>query len=205
MIRFRIFESERERRPGADEMACIGTPPLTPVRRLWKVRLVRNRRKRNVNGRTERDLPRPFLAGFQRTADLVVGATEDHGWTRDGRHEVLRDRFAPVAGPKEPTEVVRRLAGAGAVPLLQACVHVGPDVVDAIVRSEPVGADVVERVGWKSSGAVTPAVFVDHEAFLHALEHLDDMRRPAYEMSATLRVCYTVVKMSVSSLGDVAR
>jgi hypothetical protein len=36
MMRFRMFESERERRPGADEMACIGTPPLTPVRRLCK-------------------------------------------------------------------------------------------------------------------------------------------------------------------------
>lgn len=204
MIRFKIFESERERRPGADEMACIGTPPFTPVRRLCK-ETCQTKEDGKKRQRREKDLPRPFLAGFQRTADLVVGATEDHGWTRDGRHEVLRDRFAPVAGPKEPTEVVRRLAGAVAVPLLQARVHVGPDVVEAIVRSEPVGADVVERVGWKSSGAVTPAVFVDHEAFLHALEHLDDMRRPAYEMSATLRVCYTVVKMSVSSLGDVAR
>ena len=184
MMRFRMFESERERRPGADEMACIGTPPLTPVRRLWKGRLYQTtEEEEKVDKR--RDLPTPFLAGLQGTADLVVGATENHDRTRDGRHEVLRNRFARDAGPKEPTEVVRRLAGAGSVPLLQACVHVGSRVGETIVRSEPVGADVVERLGWKSSGAVTPAVFVDHEAFLHSLEHLNDARRSGYKVSTT--------------------
>lgn len=46
MIRFRIFESDRERRPGADEMAWIGTPPLTPVRRLLREKLVRRKKKK---------------------------------------------------------------------------------------------------------------------------------------------------------------
>lgn len=30
-----MFESERERRPGADDIACTGISPFTPVNRLW--------------------------------------------------------------------------------------------------------------------------------------------------------------------------